>query len=111
MITMLVAMFTVDWQFGWAAIADASSWLSNGVILLNENAIEAPQKLQAAKSISQEYGHCEWLTSSGKVVILNNAIEFAVAYFIMRLSLFFTGGGGYTSLDYVLKQGFLPKQN
>ncbi|MDP7658904.1 MAG: hypothetical protein QGF77_03055 [Candidatus Thalassarchaeaceae archaeon] len=38
--------------------------------------------------------------SSGPVVILNNGIEFAITYFVMLLSLFFTGAGRFVSIDY-----------
>tara|TARA_Y100000780_G_scaffold193559_1_gene182540 strand:- start:104 stop:280 length:177 start_codon:yes stop_codon:yes gene_type:complete len=48
----------------------------------------------------QEHGNYDWLTSSGRLVILNNGIEFAATYFILLLSLFFTGGGRWVSVDY-----------
>lgn len=107
MVTMLVAAFSVHWPNGWAAIADASSWMSDGTIMLNEAVINSPNKLAAAKEILQEHGNYEWLTSSGKFVVLNNGIEFAMTYFIMLLSLFFTGGGKYTSIDYFLAKKYL----
>ncbi|GAC19919.1 HvfX family Cu-binding RiPP maturation protein [Paraglaciecola arctica] len=107
MVTMLVAAFSVHWPNGWAAIADASSWMSDGTIMLNEEVINSPNKLAAAKEILQEHGNYEWLTSSGKFVVLNNGIEFAMTYFIMLLSLFFTGGGKYTSIDYFLAKKYL----
>ncbi|MCL1144293.1 HvfX family Cu-binding RiPP maturation protein [Shewanella gaetbuli] len=94
MVTMLVAAFAVHWDKGWLAIADSSSWLAN------ENVIEAGEKLAAAKTILQQHGNYEWLTSSGNFVILNNGIEFAVTYFVMLLALLFLGGGRYFSLDY-----------
>lgn len=109
MITMLVAAFSVHWPNGWAAIADASSWMSDGTIMLNEAVLNAPDKLTAAKGILQEHGNYDWLTSSGKFVVLNNGIEFAMTYFIMLLSLFFTGGGKYTSLDYFLSKKLLQR--
>ncbi|MGJ8681940.1 HvfX family Cu-binding RiPP maturation protein [Paraglaciecola sp.] len=102
MATMLVAALTVHWPNGWAAIADANSWLSNGTLFLNQAVVEAPEKLSMARSILEEHGNYDWLTSSGKFVVLNNGIEFAITYFIMLLSLFFTGGGKYTSVDYFL---------
>jgi putative oxidoreductase len=110
MFTMLVAAFSVHWPNGWAAIADASSWLSDGTIFLNETVMSAPEKLTAAKSLLEEHGNYDWLTSSGNVVILNNGIEFAMTYFIMLFSLFFTGGGKYTSVDYFLARKFGPQQ-
>ena len=104
MITMVVAMVSVHAKNGWLAIADASSWLADGTILLNETIMEAPEKLSAAKSLLQEHGHYDWLTSSGSFVILNNGIEFAATYFIMLLVLFIYGGGRFFSIDdYVTK--------
>ena len=94
MVTMLVAAFAVHWENGWLAISDASSWLANDRVL------EAAEKKQRAIAILREHGNYRWLTSSGSVTILNNGIEFAITYFVMLLSLFFTGGGRYTSIDY-----------
>lgn len=102
MVTMLVAIFAVHWPNGWAAIADPNSWLSDGTLWLNESVMRSAEKLQVANTLLQEHGNYDWLTSSGNLVILNNGIEFAATYFVMLLSLFFTGGGRYTSLDYYL---------
>jgi len=110
MITMLVAAFAVHWDNGWLAIADANSWLADGTLLYNESIANAPAKLEAAKSILGEHGNYGWLTESGSFVILNNGIEFAMTYFIMLFSLFFTGAGRYTSLDYFIARTCLPKQ-
>jgi uncharacterized membrane protein YphA (DoxX/SURF4 family) len=88
-ITMLVAIFAVHWDSGWAAIADSS-------------APEVAQRLGAARDLLREHGNYSWLTEKGSFVILNNGIEFAVTYLIMLLSLFFTGGGRYVSVDYYL---------
>ena len=104
MVTMLIAMVTVHAKNGWLAIADASSWLADGTILRNENVMAAPEKLAAAKSLLQNHGHYEWLTSSGNFVVLNNGIEFAATYFIMLLVLFFYGGGRYVSVDHIFKR-------
>ena len=111
MVTMLVAAVTVHWEQGWLAIADASSWLADGTLLSNPEVMAAPEKLAAAKSILQEHGHYEWLTSSGHFVILNNGIEFAATYFIMLLALFFMGGGRYCSVDYWLHKRFADSLN
>lgn len=89
MITMLVAIFAVHWDNGWAAIADSS-------------VPDVAQRLGAAKEILREHGNYGWLTGKGNFVILNNGIEFAVTYLLMLFSLFFTGGGRYFSLDYYL---------
>jgi uncharacterized membrane protein YphA (DoxX/SURF4 family) len=91
MVTMLVAAFAVHWDNGWAAIADSS-------------AREVAVRLGAAKDILREHGNYPWLTEKGNFVILNNGIEFAVTYFVMLLSLFFTGGGRFTSVDYYLSR-------
>ena len=101
MVTMLVAVFAVHLPNGWLAIADASSWLAN------EQVLASAEKLSAAKSILQEHGNYEWLTSSGNFVILNNGIEFAMTYLIMLLALFVIGGGRYTSVDYFIGRRFL----
>ena len=99
-ITMLVAAFTVHWKNGWLAIADCSSWLADGTILHNPSIMVSADKLAAAKSLLQEHGHYDWLTSSGNFVILNNGIEFAITYVVMLVALFFMGGGRYVSIDY-----------
>jgi putative oxidoreductase len=91
MVTMLVAIFAVHWDHGWAAIADSGSQ-------------EVAVRLGAAKDILREHGNYSWLTEKGGIVILNNGIEFAVTYLIMLLSLLFTGGGRFTSVDYYLSR-------
>lgn len=111
MVTMIVAMMSVHAKNGWLAIADASSWLADGTILLNENIMAAPEKLAAAKSLLQEHGHYDWLTSSGNFVVLNNGIEFAATYFIMLLVLFIYGGGRFFSVDYYVNKAMRSKSN
>ena len=101
MVTMLVAVFAVHLPNGWLAIADPSSWLAN------EQVLASAEKLSAAKSILQEHGNYEWLTSSGNFVILNNGVEFAMTYLIMLLALFVIGGGRYTSVDYFIGRRLL----
>ena len=101
MVTMLVAALTAHWEFGWQAIADPSAPFAN------ERVMESADKLAAAKSILDDHGNYSWLTSSGSFVVLNNGIEFAATYFIMLLSLLFTGGGRYTSIDYWLSRRFM----
>ncbi len=92
-VTMLVAVFAVHWDNGWAAIADSS-------------AQEVAVRLGAAKDILREHGNYSWLTEKGNFVILNNGIEFAVTYMLMLLALLFTGGGRFTSVDYYLSRLF-----
>ena len=111
MVTMIVAMVSVHAKNGWLAIADASSWLADGTILLNENIMAAPEKLAAAKSLLQEHGHYDWLTSSGNFVVLNNGIEFAATYFFMLLVLFIYGGGRFFSVDFYMNKAMRSKSN
>lgn len=111
MVTMIVAMVSVHAKNGWLAIADASSWLADGTILLNESIMAAPEKLAAAKSLLQEHGHYDWLTSSGNFVVLNNGIEFAATYFIMLLVLFIYGGGRFFSVDFYMNKAMRSKSN
>jgi len=95
-VTMLVAIFAVHWENGWLAISDASSWLAN------ERVEEAVARKAMAIELLKEHGNYAWLTARGSITILNNGIEFAVTYLVMVLSLMFTGGGRFTSLDYWL---------
>ena len=96
MITMVVAMLKVHWQYGWLAIATGTG------IFATERTEGAVTRLDRARSILQEYGNYPWLTEHGNFVVLNNGIEFAATYFVMLLALFFTGGGRYVSVDYWL---------
>ena len=98
MITMLVAIFAVHWQYGWLAIADASSWLAN------ERVLDSVAQRSKAIEILKTHGNYAWLTKNGSITILNNGVEFAVTYLIMLLSLFFSGAGRYTSVDFYLKR-------
>jgi putative oxidoreductase len=101
-VTMVVAMLTVHAKNGWLAIADASSWLADGTIFSNEAVMAAPEKLAKANEILQQDPDYEWLVSSGKLVVLNNGIEFAATYFVMLLLLVVYGAGRWCSLDYWL---------
>ncbi len=91
MVTMLVAIFSVHWENGWAAIADSS-------------AMEVAVRLGSARDILREHGNYAWLTEHGNFVVLNNGIEFAVTYLVMLFSLLFTGGGRYVSVDHFLSR-------
>ena len=98
MVTMLVAAITVHAEFGWQAIADP------GAPFANERVMSSAEKIERAREILKAHGNYEWLTSSGKLVILNNGIEFAAIYFIMSLSLFFSGAGRWVSADFWLQR-------
>lgn len=110
MVTMLVAAFAVHWDNGWYAIApsDPATSMSQPLAAIGvpgaeaslQNSEEVSKRLDAARGLLQEHGHYNWLTETGPFVVLNNGIEFAATYFIMLLSLFFTGAGRYLSLDY-----------
>ena len=110
MVTMLVAASTAHWDKGWFAIAPSDPATSVAGILAPlgfpgareslENSAEVSLRLQQAKDILREHGQYDWLTETGPFVILNNGIEFAATYFLMLLSLLFTGAGRYISLDY-----------
>lgn len=91
MITMLVAIFAVHWDNGWALIA-------------NSSAEDVAVRLGTARDILQEQGNYSWLTEKGPFVILNNGIEFGVTYLVMLFTLLFTGGGRFTSVDYYLSR-------
>ena len=95
-VTMIMAAVSVHWQNGWLAISDANSWFANQRILE-----AAPRKAEIIE-ILREHGDYSHLTARGRVTILNNGIEFAAIYFAMLLSLLFTGGGRFTSVDYFL---------
>ena len=110
MITMLVAAFAVHWEHGWFAIApsDVSTSMAKPLAVIGipgaeaslQNSEEVSRRLSAARGLLREHGNYNWLTGRGTFVVLNNGIEFAATYFIMLLSLFFTGAGRYASLDY-----------
>ena len=100
-VTMAVAATTVHAEYGWQAIADPSAPFAN------ERVEASAEKLERARDILRTHGNYDWLTSSGKLVVLNNGIEFAVTYLIMLLSLFFSGAGRYVSLDYWLRRRFM----
>ena len=96
MVTMLVAIISVHWPYGWQAIADPSAPFAN------ERVLASVEKIERARARLKEHGNYDWLTSSGKLVVLNNGIEFAATYLLMLVALFFTGAGRWLSVDYWL---------
>ncbi|MDD2159711.1 hypothetical protein N1078_03865 [Pseudomonas sp. MIL19] len=66
-------------------------------------------KLERVRELLKQHGNYDWLTSSGKLVVLNNGIEFAATYLVMLVALFFSGAGRWLSLDYWLSKA-LRKQ-
>ena len=103
-VTMLVAIFAVHLPYGWQAIADA------GAPFANERVMDSVEKIARARELLKEHGNYDWLTSSGKLVVLNNGIEFAATYLVMLVALFFSGAGRWLSLDYWLGKA-LRKQS
>jgi len=101
MVTMLVAAFSVHWENGWQAVADAKSPFPS------EDIDSVMQRLEFARNILQEHGNYTWLTERGSFVISNNGIEWSITYFVMCLALFFTGAGRYTSVDHYLRNRFM----
>ena len=109
MVSMAVAAGAVHWQHGWFAIAPGDPDTSAAKVVAMagipaaqaslENSVEVGKRVSAAKSLLKQHGNYPWLTEKGSFVVLNNGIEFAATYFVMLLSLFFTGGGRFFSLD------------
>lgn len=101
--TMLVAMSTAHWANGWQAISDPSAPFAS------ERVEQAAERLVIAKDILKEHGNYSWLTEKGSLVMLNNGIEFAATYLLLLMSLLFSGGGRFVSVDYYLaKANKLP---
>ena len=94
MVTMLVAILSVHWPNGWLAVAEPQG------LFANQRTMEAAERLSQIKAILREHGDYDYLTDKGSLVILNNGIEFGATYFLMLLSLFFTGAGRWFSVDY-----------
>lgn len=94
MLTMLVAILSVHWPNGWLAVAEPQG------LFANQRTMEAAERLSQIKAILREHGDYDYLTGKGSLVILNNGIEFGATYFLMLLSLFFTGAGRWFSVDY-----------
>ncbi|MEO2265891.1 DoxX family protein [Pseudoalteromonas sp. YIC-656] len=112
MITMVVAITMVHWDYGWFAITPTDTQTSPARVLnwvgieqaqeSLDNSAAASVRLDAIKAIVAENGRPSYLYDRGNIVILNNGIEFASIYFVMLLSLFFVGGGRFVSIDYYL---------
>ncbi|MEQ2354877.1 HvfX family Cu-binding RiPP maturation protein [Pseudoalteromonas piscicida] len=113
MVTMVVAATTVHLEHGWFSVtptnpdtsaAKVLDWLGFDEAKVSlENSVAAKQRLDLIKEIVEENGRPNYLYEKGNIVILNNGIEFAATYFVLLLSLFFTGGGRFVSVDYWLR--------
>lgn len=114
MITMVVAATTVHIDNGWFAVAPSNGSTSSALFFdwmgfeqgkaSVANGAEVKERLDVVRSMVDDSRNPEWLKAQGNVVILQNGIEFSATYFIMLLSLFFTGGGRFTSVDDWLKR-------
>jgi len=106
MISMAVAAGTAHWDNGWHALPETEltmpwEWRQD----LIDGAIE---RRTMARNLLRRYGNYDWLTETGPITILKNGIEFAATYFIMLLSLFFTGAGRL-SVDHFVRR-YLEKR-
>ncbi len=111
---MIVAATSVHWENGWFAITPTSPDTSSARVLTwfdikgasesLENSSAAGERLHRMRSIIEEHGHTGYLYEKGKPVILNNGIEFSTIYSAMLLSLFFTGSGRFSSVDWLIKR-------
>jgi putative oxidoreductase len=116
MFTMAVAASIAHWDNGWFAIAPSDPDYSTAQFFdalgfeaakeSLENSEEVGKRVRAVKDLLKEHGNYSWFTGRGSLVVLNNGIEFAATYFFMLLSLLFTGGGRYVSVDYWLVRFF-----
>jgi len=91
MFTMAVAAGTAHWDKGWHVLPEQQltmpwEWRED----LIEGAVE---RRTMARTLLRRHGNYEWLTETGPITVLKNGIEFAATYFLMLLSLFFTGAG------------------
>ena len=109
---MLVATATSRWNNGWFTIAPGNPATSTANVLAAvgipaaqcslKNSEGGGQRVSAAKHILCKHENYSWLREKGNLVVPNNDIKFAATYLIMLLSLIFTGGGRWVSLDFWL---------
>jgi putative oxidoreductase len=114
MFTMIVAATSVHWHNGWYAVAPADgstsptlfyNWLGfEQAKQSSQNAEQVSQRLSEIRHLIKNSENPDWVSEKGPVAILNNGIEWSTIYFVMLLSLFFQGGGRFTSLDYWIKR-------
>ena len=115
--TMIVAATSVHADNGWFAITPTNSSISPANVALwlgidsaqasLDNSDQTAIRLEKMRSLLEENGNTDWLYEKGNIVVLNNGIEFSATYFIMLLTLFFIGGGRYTSIDHLVAQRLL----
>jgi uncharacterized membrane protein YphA (DoxX/SURF4 family) len=103
MFTMIVAAGTAHWENGWHVLPEQTltmpwEWRED----LIEGAVE---RRTMARNLLREHGNYSWLTETGSITVLKNGIEFAATYFIILLSLFFTGAGK-ASFDHMIRKKY-----
>jgi putative oxidoreductase len=106
MFTMIVAGATAHWENGWHVLPETAltmPWEWRGDLI--DDAVERRSK---ARSILKQHGNYEWLTEAGGITILKNGIEWPATYFLMLLTLFFSGGGKL-SVDCAVSKYLLNK--
>jgi putative oxidoreductase len=101
---MIVAAGAVHWEYGWHVLPETEltmpwEWRQD----LIDGAVERRAK---ARSLLREHGNYEWLTETGSITILKNGIEWSATYFLMLLTLFFTGAGRL-SVDHAVSKYLL----
>lgn len=104
MATMIVAAGTAHWENGWHVLPETEltvpwEWRQD----LIDGAVERRTR---ARSILREHGNYNWLTETGGITILKNGIEWPATYFLMMLTLFFTGAGRL-SVDHAISRYLL----
>jgi putative oxidoreductase len=91
---MPIAVVTVHWSQGWQAIVSAKAPFAAKSLgpFRWEDAAGHYETPDAAKDVLTQ---CAFQTEAGRLVVLNNGIEFATTYFVMLLALFSLGGGRF----------------
>ncbi len=107
MFTMIVAAGTAHWENGWHVLPETEltmpwEWRQD----LIDDAVERKSR---ARSILREHGNYKWLTEAGSITILKNGIEWAATYFLMLLTLFFSGAGRL-SVDHAVSKYLLKQE-
>lgn len=103
MFTMIVAAGTAHWDNGWHVLPEQTltmpwEWRED----LIDGAVE---RRTMARNLLRQHGNYSWLTETGSITVLKNGIEFAATYFIILLSLFFTGAGR-ASIDHLVRRKY-----
>ena len=107
MFTMIVAAGTAHWENGWHVLPETE--LTMPWEWRNDLIDDAVERRSRARSILREHGNYKWLTEAGSITILKNGIEWAATYFLMLLTLFFSGAGRL-SVDHAVSKYLLKQE-